>query len=223
MQTYRKTAFYIVTFALLISAVALPIVRAEGTETPGAMRQRMTVTPKRDTTRSATLPTVNPTSIVATIRATTCNSILGSVKARESSLVESVTRLVQRLSTLTDSVNTYYQNTRIPQGKTIANYTELLTNVNTKKAAVESALKTLKDSVTNFNCQNTEVNTHMSTYRADMQKLLNSVREYTTAVKTFVRAVRPLTEISPTRTLSPSTTPLSPTVTINSPSTTPTP
>lgn len=214
MRTYKNKLLYIFLFTLVIAAAAKHnlVIHAEDrtsldnlkltiTAIPTIIRQRLTTVPDRESLRTTIMPSVNPTSIVATIRASTCASIITSVKGREASLIESTSRLIQRLSSLTDSVHSYYVNNLVPDGKTISTYNDMLANVSTKKASAEAALTTLKTNVNAFTCQTGDINTQIATYRSDMQKLVTSVREYTAAVKILVAAVRPIISVSivPTR------------------------
>ena len=125
------------------------------------------------------------------------NSVQAICKARENIIkkrLQSFTTLAETIERnfdrLVGRVKSYYENKLAPKGVTVSNYSELLANVNSKRGNVESALSDLKISANSFSCGSADPKSELNTFREKAQVLIKALKEYKTAVKDLLVAVK---------------------------------
>lgn len=112
------------------------------------------------------------------------------IKTRLSHLGQLASSMEDKFASISGRVQTYYTNKVLPSGKTVANYDTLVTDISTKKAAVDSALTKAKTDVAGFDCTVANPKGQLTSYRLDMQAVKQALKDYRTAIKDLIVAVR---------------------------------
>lgn len=125
---------------------------------------------------------------------------LRACQARENAIKKRATRLIQLAASMENRfdkhakrVEEYYTSKVIPAGKTVANYDNLVADIQTKKSAVQTALSTAQSDADNFSCTGTDPKGQLTQYRKDMQTVKRALKDYRTSIKNLIVAVRSVT------------------------------
>lgn len=113
-----------------------------------------------------------------------------NIKNRLDSLTKLVTNQEEKFSSIATRVENHYTTKLVPDGKTIANYDELVADIATKKAAVDSALTTAKTDASNFSCTGDDPKGLLTTFRKDMQAVKSALHDYRKAVRNLIVGIR---------------------------------
>lgn len=121
---------------------------------------------------------------------------LRSCQARESAIQQRMIHLSQLAKTLENKfgdialrVEAYYTNIVVPAGKTVTNYSTLVTNIETKKAAVDAELAKASTDSAGFTCSGSDPRAQMTLFRTDMQAVKNALKDYKTSVRNLIVAI----------------------------------
>ena len=146
--------------------------------------------------KSSPKPTGSPSASPSVKRLTefklrACEAREDAVKKRTDSLMTLTTRKVAKLDTISSKVQEFYTNKLVPQGKVISNYDALVSDIKTKKAAVESAIKEVPDT-SPFDCSGDDPKGLMTDFREKMQSVKKALHEYHVSIKNLFVEVRKL-------------------------------
>lgn len=119
-----------------------------------------------------------------------CEAHIGLAKTRELALGTRGFLMKSRLDTIVTMVENFYTNKLVPQGKTLSNYGSLVSDVNTKKAAMLPLVDKVKSDSSALTCTNDKANGQFQTFRTDAQVLISAFKAYRQSVITLVKAVR---------------------------------
>lgn len=123
---------------------------------------------------------------------TACQAKESALKKRMEQLTQLATTMQEKFSTISMRVEQYYSAKVLPGGKTVNNYSELVADIQAKKAAVHSAVTTAQTDTTNFTC-NTGPKEQLTQFRYDMQAVKTALKNYRTSIKNLIVAVRSVT------------------------------
>jgi hypothetical protein len=90
------------------------------------------------------------------------------------------------LNTIFDRVQAFYQTKNL----SVSNYDALVATVNQKKDAATAAVNILSSDSQSFNCDGTDPLGNGETFRTDHQKAVAALKEYKTALKALIEAVK---------------------------------
>lgn len=138
-----------------------------------------------------------PTSVLAQRNSATPSAKMRSCIARES-VVKNRLEKLWTLSTNIESVfdrhatkvKNYYAEKVLPSGKTVSNYSTLVADIDTKKAAVDAALNEAKTQVMSFSCDSDNPRLVVSQFRLDMLATKKALQNYKVSIKNLIVAVR---------------------------------
>lgn len=119
----------------------------------------------------------------------TCEARLSAVKRRMSQLVKLSENTFRVFSAISTRVQTFYADKVLPSGATVPNYQELIADIEAKKVAASDALASSQTNLDSFNCDG-NTSELFGNFRQDMQKTKTALKEYRTAIKNLIVAVR---------------------------------
>lgn len=112
------------------------------------------------------------------------------INLRQKNIIAHAERTQNRLGNLTNAVIKYYTEKLIPQGKIVANYNSLVSDVTAKHALLTEALDKIKADTQGLTCEKNQAKTQFTTFRTDMQTLLKTFKDYRLSVLRLMQAVK---------------------------------
>lgn len=122
-----------------------------------------------------------------------CQARENAIKQRSSSLTKLVTTMEEKFDRIEKRVEDYYNSKVAPSGKTVSNYANLISDIQTKKAAVPAALTKAQNDATDFSCISDNPKAQMTQFRVDMQSAKAALKDYRTSIKNLIVAVHSVT------------------------------
>lgn len=202
---------FVLSFFLLFGALGI-VSAASATPT----NPLNTTTTPRPTRNMSLTPTRRPMQSVTRTPALTgrynaCQSIQNALKTRSENTARHAQTLMTKFDNIVKRVDEFYKSKNVPAGKTVSNYTQLMTQIETNKGKVNTALEKAKATLASLNCNNNPRNT-MQQFRADMQGVVTALKAYKTSVRNLIVAVH---RVTPNVSVTPSVTvSVSPTMTV---------
>lgn len=124
-----------------------------------------------------------------------CQTRERNIKNRSVRLEDLVRNMESKFDTTEKRVEDYYTNTVIPSGKTVANYDALISDIQAKKAVVQSALTKTQTDFNGFSCTANDPKGSMTQFRQNMQAAKQALGDYRTSIKNLIVAVRSVTGV----------------------------
>src|SRR3989344_6487491 len=122
---------------------------------------------------------------------------LKACQAKEKALQKRIAQTTKLAATMqvkfdaiAQRVETYYTSKVVPSGKTVANYDNLVADVQSKKAAIKTALTEAQNSVENFVCSADDPKAKLNQFRIGIQSVKSALKEYRISIKNLIVAVR---------------------------------
>ncbi len=122
-----------------------------------------------------------------------CQARENAIKTRSEHLSQLVTTMEEKFDAIAGRVEEYYTTKVVPSGKTVTNYDSLVADIAAKKAAVGTALTKAQNDISGFSCDGSDPKGQMTTYRSDMQGVIQELKDYRTSIKDLIVAVRSVT------------------------------
>lgn len=120
-----------------------------------------------------------------------------ALKKRSQRLIQLVTNMEEKFTSITQRVKDYYTSKVVPAGKTVDSYDSLVSDIDTKKAAVTTALTKAEEDVASFSCNGDDPKGWMMAFREDMQAVKGELKDYRTSIKNLIVAVHTVTGSTP--------------------------
>lgn len=117
----------------------------------------------------------------------TKEKVLGN---RLGSLTKMSGNMLEKFDKIATRVKDFYTEKIIPAGGVVPNYDALVADIDTKKAAVDTALSSAKTNSEGFSCDADAPKEALSGFREDMQMVKSSLAEYRTSIKNLIVAVK---------------------------------
>jgi hypothetical protein len=118
-----------------------------------------------------------------------CQAREKSIKNRMKFLIKLVNVMDDKFGKIATRVEDYYTTKVVPSGKTVPNYDLLVSDIQTKKDAVKTALANAQTDVDSFNCDQPDSKADLIKFRTDMQNVKSLLKNYRTSVKNLIVAV----------------------------------
>lgn len=122
-----------------------------------------------------------------------CQARENAIKQRSSQLVRLVTNMESKFDSIASRVENYYISKVVPSGRTVSNYNNLVSDIQTKKAAVSTNLDKAKSDANAFSCTSGSPKAQMTQFRVDMQTVKSALKDYRTSIKNLIVAVHSVT------------------------------
>ncbi|MEK7573812.1 MAG: hypothetical protein AAB531_05295 [Patescibacteria group bacterium] len=140
-----------------------------------------------------------------------CEAHSASITRRSSHLVELADKMIKVFTSIANRVEQYYLTKVLPTGATLSSYDELVADITTKENAIVPLLEAAQADAANFTCTGDNPKAQLTQYKTDMQAVIRGLKEYRTAVRNLIVAVRTLPSLkstaTPSATLTPTMTP----------------
>lgn len=119
-----------------------------------------------------------------------CQARESAIKTRSSGLGKLADSTINHFDKIATRVENYYTNTVVPSGKTVPNYDQLVSDIQTKKEAAEAAVKKASDDATQFLCTSDDPKAALTKFKDDMQLAKKALGDYRTSIKNLIVAIR---------------------------------
>jgi hypothetical protein len=117
-----------------------------------------------------------------------CRAVETVIKRRSEALPKLAENQMNKFAAHIARVNEYYTSILLPSGQSVSNYGELMTQITTKKSAVEAAIQKARTTGSSFTCESNPKGT-MTAFRIEMQAVIRALKEYKTSVRNLIVAV----------------------------------
>jgi hypothetical protein len=122
-----------------------------------------------------------------------CLAIQDAVKTRSLSLVKMASNMMTKFNSIFLAVEDFYASKVVPTGKTIGNYQTLVTDVQSKRTLVQTALNIAKTDAAAFSCQS-DPKAQVLKFNQDMQAVKGALADFRTSIKNLIVAVHSVTD-----------------------------
>lgn len=163
---------YFVSLSLLLSSLLL---------TPAVLAVDNTSAVARNTRRQSHLTEV---------KLKVCQNREAAIKKRAENLGKMASSMLKKFAAHAQRVEEFYTTKVVPSGQTVANYDSLVADIQTKNTAVQIALTQAQSNVSSFTCSGTDPKGQLTQYRSDMLAVKSALKDYRTAIKNLIVAVR---------------------------------
>ncbi len=121
-----------------------------------------------------------------------CQARENGIKNRSSHLTDLASTMESHFDAIVKRVQDYYTQTVVPSGKTLPNYDALLSDIQTKKTAIQTALTKAQTDLNAFSCTAANPKTALSGFNQNMQSVKQALKNYRTSIKNLIVAVHSL-------------------------------
>lgn len=121
---------------------------------------------------------------------TSCLARQTAIKGQMTALINLTVRMEKQFDLIAQRSVDYYNRSVVPNGKTVSNYDALITDIQTKKETIQSALTIVQTDSNNFSCTSDDPKLLMSQFRLNMQLVKINLRNYRTSIKNLITAIR---------------------------------
>lgn len=122
-----------------------------------------------------------------------CQNKEAAIQKRDDQLTKMAENMLTKFDSIAARVETYYTSKVVPSGKTVTNYDALVAEIATKKSAVQTALDKASTDAAAFSCTGNDPKGQLTQFRTDMQAVKQSLKDYRTAIKNLIVAIRSIT------------------------------
>ncbi|MBI5465227.1 hypothetical protein HY946_01300 [Candidatus Gottesmanbacteria bacterium] len=133
-----------------------------------------------------------------------CQARENAIKKRTEHLGQLANTMMEKFDAIARRVEEYYTTKMVPGGKTVVNYDGLLSDIQTKKGAVQTALSQTQANTSSFACTSADPKGQLTQFKDDMQAVIKAFKDYKTSLKNLIVAVRSVTGTTERTSLSPS-------------------
>jgi len=123
-----------------------------------------------------------------------CSARENTIKTRLINLTTFAENMAIKFDAIANKVKLYYTTTVLPNGKSINNYDSLVENIKTNKDTVTTTLTKAQNDANNFTCSETDPLQQMEIIREDMQTVKQALKDYRSAIKNLIVAIRPVSQ-----------------------------
>ncbi|MDO8551735.1 MAG: hypothetical protein Q7S03_03610 [bacterium] len=182
-----KLGRYAALSFILLSALFIFTQSVLAISEKAAEKSNRPTTVGRDAVTLKAKPTLTPTG-EAKLRA--CKTKEDATKRMMLSLQALVNKMFNNFSAIALRVETFYTTKVVAAGKTVPNYAALVADIDTQKAAVQTAVTKAQTDVDGFSCESGNPKTILKQYHGDMQAVKRALQNYRKAIKNLIVAVR---------------------------------
>lgn len=157
---------------------------------PGKSTAKPTVIPTHTIAPTSRPPAAFPQTRLAGGLLKACQAHEEVIQTRLANLLRYANTMLETFDRISERVQTFYTDKVVPTGKTVSNYDALLADIQAKKTIVQDDLKITQDDANGFLCTGIDPKGHLTQFRTDMQEVKGSLKNYRTAIKDLIVAVR---------------------------------
>lgn len=119
-----------------------------------------------------------------------CQSRQNIITNRTQSIIGLANTMLINFDLHTQRVQNYYSQKLVPQGKFVPNYGDLVTQIQTHKSQVRSALSKAQAESANFTCSQPNPQKSLNSFKSQMQEVKTALKNYRNSVRNLIVAVR---------------------------------
>lgn len=119
-----------------------------------------------------------------------CQAREDAIKKRAGRLTQLAGDMENKFDKHAQRIEEYYTLKVVPSGKTVANYYNLVADIQVKKTVVATALSVAQSDADNFSCTGNDPKGQLTQFRKDMQAVKNALKDNRTSIKNLIVAVR---------------------------------
>jgi len=133
-----------------------------------------------------------------------CQAREAAIKTRLARLIRLAMTMQEKFDAIATRVKDYYMTKIVASGRTVNNYDTLVTDIQTKKDLVATALTKAQTDASNFSCESGDPRTLLTIFNTDMKEVKKALKNYRVSIRNLIVAVRSINgEINPTRPVKP--------------------
>lgn len=185
-----KTKLGAATIAIMVAAVVGVPVMALGSANLHGNAQAAETTSPTDQTGD---PGSRAVDHRADARGKLATAKLRVCENRQKAITNIMSRIADRgqkqltlFTTIATRVETFYTD----KGKTLSNYDTLVADVNATQAAAQTAVDTIKSASTGFDCNGTDPQGFVSSFKDSLKSEISALQDYRTSVKNLTVGVK---------------------------------
>lgn len=122
-----------------------------------------------------------------------CQNRENAIQKRSTQLAKTAENMLTTFDKIAAKVEQYYTSKVVPSGKTVANYDALVADIATKKQTTQTDLDKATADAAAFSCTGNDPKGQLTQFRTNMQTVKKDLKEYRTAIKNLIVAVRSVT------------------------------
>lgn len=122
-----------------------------------------------------------------------CQNKEAAIQRRDDQLTKMAENMLVKFDSIATRVETYYTDKAVPAGKTISNYDALVAEIAAKNSAVQVELDQATADAAAFDCASDDPKGQLTQFRTDMQAVKQALKDYRTAIKNLIVAIRSVT------------------------------
>ena len=122
-----------------------------------------------------------------------CQNRENAIETRSKQLTKAAGNMLTTFDKIAERAEQYYTAKVVPSGKIVANYDALVAEIASKKQTVQTDLDKATADATAFSCTGNDPKGQLTQFRTDMQQVKKDLKEYRTAIKNLIVAIRSLT------------------------------
>lgn len=188
-----KIRYLVLAVALLLGFSAYKLSPVFAEDGSGSAGSRLNFTFLDKTPKPSGSPRVRGLDRLENNRLKSCQNHEIEINTRLVSLGKLVANMFAKFEAIAGRVEAYYSNKVVPSGKTVLNYSTLVADIATQKAAVNTALTNAQNDVADFSCTSDNPKGQLTQYRVDMQVVKKALHDYRTSIKNLIVAVHSVT------------------------------
>ncbi len=119
-----------------------------------------------------------------------CQARQANISKRSDKMLKRATNQLDVFAKISQRVIDFYQTKLVPQGKIVANYDVLVSDINTKSAAVAPLLQTAQADAANFSCDKDRPADQLKQFEQDMKAVNSALKDYRLSVRNLIVAVK---------------------------------
>ncbi len=186
--------FLILPILLLAFFQVAYSVNAQTLNTASSVADRPTkAAVKADIRASASAAKQARKDALSDLKVKACEARQAGIIERSDLIVKRATNQQEVFAKIAARVEQFYQTKLLLQGKIVANYDGLVSDITTKSAAIAPLLVQAQSDAVNFSCDNDRPAEQVQTFNKDMRAVMSALEAYRKSVRTLIVAVKGVT------------------------------
>ncbi|MGH7246228.1 MAG: hypothetical protein ACREGI_04830 [Candidatus Levyibacteriota bacterium] len=119
-----------------------------------------------------------------------CQKVGTKIADRSKDALSKTRKYKDTVTSVRDGINNFYESVLVPKSLTIATYSALLDDTNTKETTLNNAIAQAQSDIANFTCDGTNPTDQLKNFKTDMDAVLTALKAYAQSVRTLGQAVK---------------------------------
>ncbi len=132
-----------------------------------------------------------------------CQTKRQAIYKRMEKLTQLSDKIFDKFTKIAERVKEYYNSKVVTAGKRVSNYDRLVSDIESKKAVVQTKLSLAKSDVESFSCEGDNPKGVLQNFRNRMREVKKALKDYRTSIKNLIVAVHSVTGATQIRQITP--------------------